>query len=166
MANILQHEILTEFVYPFLLVFFIIFAILEKTKTFGDDKKQLNAFVAFVIGLIFVGAVSPKGFVNNLVLFLAVAAVVILVILMLWGFSTGSKISGEGVPAGLKWAFGIIIVIAVAIAMFLITGVWDTVIDSLFRSNWSSDVWSNVIFVFIIAGALAAVLAVGKSGGK
>ena len=50
--NILQHETLTSFVYPFLLIFFIVFAILEKTKIFGEEKKQVNAFVAFVIGLI------------------------------------------------------------------------------------------------------------------
>ena len=70
--NILQHEILTDFVYPFLLVFFIIFALLEKTKIFGTDKKQLNALVAFVIGLIFVAAVDPKLIVGDLILFLTI----------------------------------------------------------------------------------------------
>ena len=33
--TILQHPVLTSFVYPFLIVFFIVFAVLEKTKLFG-----------------------------------------------------------------------------------------------------------------------------------
>ncbi len=162
MVNILQSDVMIDFVYPFLLIFFIIFAILEKTKTFGDDKKQLNALIGAVVGLIFVSAVSPKDFVNDLVLFLAVAAVVVLIVLMLLGFSTGSKISGEGVPLGLKWALGIIFIIAITIALFLITGVWDTFTDTIFRSNWSNDVWSNIIFIVIIAAALTAVIVTTK----
>jgi len=158
MANILQSEVLINFVYPFLLIFFIVFAILEKTKTFGEGKAQLNAFIGVVIGLIFVGAVSPKDYVNQLVLFLAVALVVIFVVLMMWGFSTGSDLSKGTDNKGLKWALGLIFVLAVVIALFLITGVWDTVIETLFKSNWSSDVWTNVIFIVIIAAALAAVL--------
>src|SRR3989344_6435799 len=95
--NILQHEALTDFVYPFLLVFFIVFAILEKTKVLGSEKKQINAFVAFVIGLIFVAAVNPKIIVTDLVLFLSVALVIVFVVLLLWGFVSGSEAKfGEG----------------------------------------------------------------------
>ena len=41
--TLLQHPVLTNFVYPFLIVFFIVFAILEKTKLFGEEKKQLKS---------------------------------------------------------------------------------------------------------------------------
>lgn len=163
MTNILQHEILVEFVYPFLLVFFIVFAVLEKTKIFGQDKKQLNALLSFVIGLIFVGAVSPKLFVENLILFLAVAIVVVFVILILWGFVTGGEAKFES--KSLKIIAGIIIVIAVIVALFLITGVWDKVVDVLFKSNWSEDVWTNIVFIVVIAAALAAVILGGKAAG-
>ena len=81
--NILQSDILTKFVYPFLLVFFIIFGVLQKTKLLGSDNKQLNAFVSFVIGLIFVSAVYPKLIVSNLVLFLSVAIVIVFVLISL-----------------------------------------------------------------------------------
>ena len=67
--TILQSTIVSKFILPFLLVFFIVFAILEKTKLLGDGQKQLNALLAFVIGLIFTGAVFPKEVVGNLVLF-------------------------------------------------------------------------------------------------
>ena len=42
MANLLQHPVMTDFVYPFLLVFFILFAILEKTKIFGEKAKEVK----------------------------------------------------------------------------------------------------------------------------
>ena len=83
MATILQNSLLTDFLYPFLLIFFICFAVLEKAKVFGDDKKQLNAMVALVVGLIFVGAVFPKIIVANMVLFMTVGLVIIFVGLML-----------------------------------------------------------------------------------
>ncbi len=160
--NILQSEVLTSFVYPFLLVFFIVFAVLEKTKVFGGDKKQINALTAFIIGLIFVAAVDPKLIVSNLILFLSVALVVVFVVLVLWSFASGEE--GFKLEATwLKWVVGFIIIAAVVIAMFLITGVWDTVVDTVFRSDWSSDLWTNVIFIVIIAVALALMMKKVKS---
>ena len=76
-------------VFSFILVYAMIFAILQKTKIFGDDRKQLNALLSFVIGLIFVGVAYPTEIVNNLVIFLAVAVVVMFVVLILWGFVSG-----------------------------------------------------------------------------
>ena len=161
--NILQHEALTDFVYPFLLVFFIIFAILEKTKVLGENR-QVNAFVAFVIGLIFVAAVNPKLIVTNLILFLAVAVVIVLVVMLVWGFLVGEEAKFSG-PKGLKWVVAVIVIIAVVIYLFMSEGISDEVYEWLFKSDWSNDVWTNIIFVVIIAVALAVVLAGAKSKG-
>ncbi|MBM3199831.1 hypothetical protein FJZ53_02750, partial [Candidatus Woesearchaeota archaeon] len=59
-------EFLKEFgffdvVLPFLLVFTIVFAVLEKTKIFGggkESKKNINAMIAFVFALFFVSATN------------------------------------------------------------------------------------------------------------
>jgi len=160
--TILQSEILTKFVYPFLLVFFIVFAVLEKTKVLGDDKKQLNALVAFIIGLIFVGAVFPKIVVGNLILFLTVALVVMFVVLLLWGFIAGDIKEGFKIPSGLKIALMIIVGIAVIIAVFWALGVGSNFFDFLFRSSWSDSLWTNLLFVIVIAAALAVVLGSAK----
>ena len=45
---------LTDILLPFLLVFVIIFAILQKTKILGEDKKNLSVVVALVVGLLVV----------------------------------------------------------------------------------------------------------------
>ncbi|MCK5624551.1 hypothetical protein KAI04_01795 [Candidatus Pacearchaeota archaeon] len=159
--TILQSEILTKFVYPFLLIFFIVFAVLEKTKVLGDDQKQLNALVAFVIGLIFVGAVFPKLVVANMILFLTVALIVVFVVLLLWGFvSSGDK--GLELSKGLKTFLFIVLGIAVVIAVFWATGVGGGFFDLLFSSNWSNAFWTNFLFIVVIAAALALVLRSSK----
>lgn len=165
-VTFLQSPLLTNFVYPFLLIFFILFAVLEKSKLFGDKKTQVNALISFIISFIFVSAVFPKEMASNLMLFLSIALVVIFVVLVLWGFimgENGLKIF-ENSPKGLKWAIGIFILIAVIFAVLWAGGV-DTsgFFDNLFNSSWSSKFWNNVVFIVLVAVALAVMIATGKS---
>ena len=155
--TILQHWIIANFILPFLLIFLIVFGILEKTKVFGDTNKQLNAFIAFVIGLIFVGAVSPKLVVGNLILFFTVSIVVLFVALLLWGFVSGddAKII---VASTLRGIVGGLIVISVIIALLFATGFENTAFDSLFRQPWSQTLWTNVAFIAVIIVALVLVI--------
>ena len=46
----LQSSGFYEFALPFLLVFTIVFAILEKTKLFGGGKKNINLIIGIVVG--------------------------------------------------------------------------------------------------------------------
>ena len=157
--TILQNWIVADYLLPFLLVFFILFAVLEKISIFGKDKKQLNALVSFVISLIFVTAVSPKIFVGNLVLFLTVAIVILFVGLLLWGFVYGeAKIKGKFVTA----ATAVIIFVVVLIAVLIITGVDEGIFNFLFAQSWSKSFWTNASFLIIIAAALAFAIKKGK----
>ena len=162
MTTILQSSLLTDFLYPFLLVFFILFAVLEKTNIFGSGKKQLNAVISLVVGLIFVGAVFPKIITENMVLFMSVGLVIIFVGLVLWGF-----ITGETPKPGTKWTkfYAIILGIALVIAILWATGIGGGVFNGiqaifafLFDSSWSGTFWTNVLFVGLIAIAVAVVL--------
>jgi len=156
--TILQHWIFTQFVLPFLLVFFILFAILEKTKIFSEENKQINALVSFIISLIFVGAVFPKLVVENLILFLTVAIIIVFIVLLLWGFLVGGEAKVEN--KYVKIAGGIVIVLAVIIAVIWATGVnLPPVFDFLFRSDWSNTFWTNFLFIIVIAIALALIVA-------
>lgn len=158
--TILQHWVLTKFAYPFLLMFFVVFAILEKTKVFGENK-QTNALVAFIIGLIFISAVYPKLVVSNLILFLTVAIIVVFVGLVLWGFIVGgeAKIGGKGI----KITAGIAVVVGVIFALLWATGVGFGVFDFLFYQSWSKGFWTNFLFIAVVAAALALVLRKSKS---
>ncbi len=159
-TTILQHWLFTKFAFPFLLVFFILFAILEKTKIFGEDKKQLNALLSFVVSLIFVGAVFPKLVVENLILFLTVAIVIVFVGLLLWGFIIGgdAKISNDAV----KWVFGVVLVLILIGAVLWATGVSGTVFNFFTGGILGKSFWTNLIFIIVIAAALAVVLKAGK----
>lgn len=151
-----QNIIFTKFVLPFLLIFFIVFAILEKTKVFGEDNKQTNALIAFVIGLIFVGVAFPKEVVENLILFLTVALVVLFVVLVLWGFVSGKELKIES--TGLRWTIGIAIVVSVVIAVLWATGIQGGAFDLLFGQSWSGTFWTNLLFVVLVGAALALIL--------
>lgn len=160
----LQSPILTKFVYPFLLIFFIVFAILEKTKIFGEGQKQINALISFVIGFIFVSAIFPKEMVGNLILFLTIAIVVVFIVLVLWGFITGEEgLKFSGMSKGLKWTIGIVILIGVTIAVLWAAGVnTGGFLNTLFHSSWSSTFWTDFVFILLVAAALAVVLNSGK----
>lgn len=161
--TIFQHWIFTRFAFPFLLIFFIVFAVLEKTKILGEDKKQLNAIIAFVIGLIFVGVAYPTEVVGNLILFLSVALVVMFVALLLWGFVAGDIKEGFKPAGWMKIVLGILISIAVIIAVLWAAGLHNKVIDMLFRQGWSSTFWTNILFVVVVAVALTLILIKRKS---
>jgi hypothetical protein len=160
-TTILQHWLFTNFAFPFLLIFFIVFAILEKTKIFGEDKKQLNALLSFVVGLVFVSAVFPKIMVNNLILFLTVAIVISFIGLLLWGFLIGgdAKIQSTGV----KWGFGIVLVLFLIGAVLWAAGWQDEVFDFLTGDSIGGSFWTNLVFIIVIAIALTIALKVGKS---
>lgn len=156
--TILQHPILTGFVYPFLLVFFIVFAVLEKTRLFGEDRRQLNALLAFVIGLVFISAVSPKLIVSNMILFLSVALVIMFVILLLWGFLFASSDKGFELTKGMKGGLAIVFGIAIIVAIFWATGATSGVFDALFNQSWSEAFWTNLIFIILIGLAIALII--------
>lgn len=158
--TILQHWIVTKFALPFLLVFFILFGILEKTEIFGKGNKQLNAMIAFVIGLIFVGAVFPKLVVENMILFLTVAIVILFVALLLWGFVSGEEAK---VPKPVKPLAGVVVVIAVAVAVLWALGIEGSIFDFLFRQSWSGEFWTNLAFVAVVIIALVAIVKTKKS---
>lgn len=167
--TILQSTIVSKFVLPFLLVFFIVFAILEKTKLLGDGQKQLNALIAFVIGLIFTGAIFPKEVVGNLILFLTVAIVVVFVALLIWGFVSGGKEIALSAStkkiAGFATVFAVFAAVlwAVGVKLAGVGGFIGTVIDFLFYQSWSSAFWTNALFIVVIAAALAFMMFKGKS---
>jgi hypothetical protein len=162
MGTFLQAPLFTDFLYPFLLIFFIVFAILEKTAILGKDKKQINAMVSLVIGLIFVSVIFPKVVITNLTLFLSLALIVVFVATVLWGFLTGEGSlavdGGKKFHKVLMWIFIIGLVLGIIWAFGVLSGFTiglQKVFSFLFASSWSGGFWMNLIFVFLIVVAIA-----------
>ena len=145
--TIFQTWLFRDYILPFLLMFAIIFAVLEKTKILGEDKKQVNAIVAFVIGMIFVSVLFPKEVVGNLILFLTIAIIVVFIFLLLYGFVVTDKKEGFKVENWMKWTFGILIGIALIVAVIWATGDVFGIIDFLFQQPSTGGFWTNVVFV-------------------
>ncbi len=168
--TIVQSDFAVRFIYPFFLIFFVLFAILEKTNIFGDDKKQINALVSLIVSFIFIAAVSPKMIVGNLVLFLSVGLIIMFVILLLWGFVSGSELKAGifGTNKVLPWIVGVIIVLGVFVVVSISAGIdFGGILGVIFHSSWSESLWSNILFIVLIAVAIAVAIksSKGTSGG-
>lgn len=164
---ILQNSIFTTIILPFLLVFLVAFAILERTKLFGQNRATLNAMVSFVLGLIVVAAFNYSSVINNLVLFLSIGLVIIFVTLLLWGFVSGEESGIDFKSKGpLKILLFIALIIAIVLGVFWAFGVPltgnNSVVSFLFDQAWSQPFWTNLIFIVIIALVLAIVLGMGR----
>ncbi len=151
-----------ELILPFLLVFTLIFAILEKSKLLGDDKKQVNAIISLVIGLILVAFPFARNIVVYLIPFLAVCIVILFVFMLLFGFIFATK-DGSVFGKGLKITFGVLFGLAVLVAVSWVTGGWDLIYSFVMERNMGQTILINLFILAIIGGAIAVVM---SSGGK
>jgi len=160
--SIFSNPLFIEYILPFLLVFTLVFAILDKTKLLGEGKKQINAITSLVIGLILIGFPFARGIIVQLIPFLVVCLVILFVFMLLYGFISGKK-EGDVLNKGLKITLGIIFGLAVIVAVLWITGSWDFIFNYVVEGEYAGKIWMNVLLIAMIGGALAIVL---SSGGK
>jgi hypothetical protein len=149
--------IFLSYILPFALIFTLVFAILQKTKLLGDDKKSIDAIIGLIVGLILIAFGPARDIVVKLQVFLAVFVAILLVFMILYGFVSGKK-DGDVLAKGWKYAFYAIITISLAIALIVITGYWGFVQDLLFSSTTGSMIWINGLIIVVIVGAIIAVL--------
>lgn len=152
----LIHPYFLDYVLPFVLVFTLIFALLQKIQLLGEEKKQVDALVGLVTGLILIAFPAARGIVVLLMPFLAVSAVLLLTFMLLYGFIMGKK-DGDVLDRGWKITFGGILFLALIVFFLMITGYWDVVYYFFFGPNYGV-VWANIVLIIAIAGAVVAVL--------
>ena len=142
----------------FVLVFTIVFGILQKSQVFGAGKKQIDALVALAIGLIVLSVAYATDLIHNLIPFLAVSLVIILVFMILIGSFHSDKLD---LPGWAKIVLGIIVFISVIIAVLYFTGAWDY-LYSLFTDGDKTSIWGNIVIIIFVVGAILAVVLRGK----
>ncbi len=103
-----------DFLLPFLLVFTIIFAILEKTRLMGTDQNQkpktnINTILALIIGLIVVVQTPIIQVMNNYLSKMALFIVIILIFLLVLGIF-GANVEG-GITGGVTGFFVLVVAI-------------------------------------------------------
>jgi hypothetical protein len=160
--SVLLEPIFVNYILPFLLMFTLVFAILEKSKILGEGKKQINAIISLVIGLLLIAFPFARDTVVKLMPFLAVVLVVLFVFMLLWGFISEKK-EGEVLNKGLRITLGIIVSLAIIVAVLWVTGAWDVIYDTTVKGSSAGKIWINVLLVAIIGGAIAVVLSTTKN---
>ncbi len=159
--TIFSSPVFVDVILPFLLVFTLVFAILDKTKLLGEGKRQINAIVSLVIGIILIGFPFARDIIVRLVPFLVVSLVILFIFMLLYGFVSGGK-EGVVLNKGLKITLGIIVGLAVIVAVLWITGSWTLI--HTFLGDYADEVWVNVLLFVIIGGAIAFVLSAKDKG--
>lgn len=160
--TIFSNALFTDIILPFLLVFTLIFAILDKSKMLGEGKRQINAIISLVIGLIFIAFPFARDIVVRLIPFLAVSVVILFVFMLIMGFILAKK-EGDMLNKGLKIALGIIFGLAVLVAVLWFTGGWDLIYSFVMERDLGQTILINLFILAIVGGAIAVVL---SSGGK
>lgn len=152
----LQHPFVIELLLPFVLVFTIVFAILQKSELFGKGKKQIDVLVALVIGLLFIAVKSAVGIILDLIPLIAVALVIVLVLMLLVGSVAKEGDFEKAFPAWLRTSLIIGAIIFVAIAVLWTTGLWSWAKE--YFSTDGSTIFVNGLILIIIGAAIAVVM--------
>ncbi len=147
-----------DIVLPFILVFTIVFAILEKTKILGLDeidhkkytKKNINAMVAFIIAFLVIASTQLVAVINqvmaNIVLLLLLA---ISFLLLVGVFFEDKEFSLKDYPGWIKF-FMFVMFIGIVL-IFLHSLDWLKYIFALFV-YWDATWAAGILFLIVIIG--------------
>lgn len=160
---------LMDIILPFLLIFTVIFAVLEKSKIFGENKKNIHTVLAIIIGLVVViphtvGGYNQIGFdpvdiMNGALPAIAVVVIAVLMLLILIGVWGGRATWTTGSLATWIFILSLIVVIwAFGAAAGKLPG-WDWI-----QSNLGEEVVSFVIIILVFALIIAFIT--GRDEGK
>ncbi|MFH0936379.1 MAG: hypothetical protein V1815_01715 [Candidatus Woesearchaeota archaeon] len=135
---------------PFVLIFTISFAVLQKAKILGD-KKNINAVVALVIGLLLVQNQNIVNIINTFLPNISLVLVVILMFLLVVGIFVG----GEK-----RWDTGGWYVAAIIISIIFVG--WSffasSVSDRWNLPYWLTNIDSQTISVIIFIAIFLIVI--------
>ncbi len=156
--TIFTNPVFVETILPFLLMFTVVFAILQKTKIFGEGKKQIDAIVSLVIALLFISFGRATDIVVEMIPILGIALMVILIFMILIGsmYKEGEFKVHKYLMIGIGIAIGVL-VLGTALVL---TGGLDFIIGFIYGDN--TGLLINGILVVVIIGAIAAVVWGGK----
>ena len=167
-----------DVILPFLLVFTIVFAILEKTKVFGTEKvgeqdlskKNLNSMAAFVIAFITIASSKIVAVITKVS-----SHVVVLLLLSVFFLLLVGSFFKEGEPTFLegKWKYLFMLIMFIGIVLIFLNAIendngeswlswgWDQV-----TNNWSSNAVASIILLVVIIAFMVYVVRGPESSSK
>ncbi|HLC74498.1 MAG TPA: hypothetical protein VJH88_01435 [Candidatus Nanoarchaeia archaeon] len=148
-----------DVVLPFLLVFTIIFAILEKTRILGVDevdgkqwpKKNLNAVVAFVIAFLVIASTTLVQVINQTLAHVVLLVILIISFLMLVGIFWGTKEATLADHPNWMKFFMVIIFIGIVAILLNALGWLETIFGIILLTPDTDWAATAVLLVLVIA---------------
>ncbi|MBS3117210.1 hypothetical protein J4421_06465 [Candidatus Woesearchaeota archaeon] len=144
-----------DIILPFLLVFTLMFAILEKTKILGIEKigekeyskKNLDAMIAFVIAFLVIASTQLVRIINEVMANVVLLIVLAISFLLLVGvFYTDKQFSLEGS----KWVTFFSVVMFLGIVLIFLNALgWLRPIFRIF-TNIQAEWASSIVFIIVI----------------
>ncbi len=162
-----------DVILPFILVYAIIFAILQKSKIFeggsSDAKlaRSVNAIVALVFGLFIVAAYNIVTIFQDLIVKTVLVVIFLLCLLIVLGFVFGDEYKNlfTEKPA-IKYALAAILFLVVfGILMFLL-GVFEYLSNWWGGSTFDSDLIVTILVIIGIIGVMVWITRGGSSENK
>ncbi len=152
---------LYDVVLPFLLVFTLVFAILEKTRVLGTEeidgttypRRNLNSMMAFVIAFFVIASAELVEIITKVSSWVVLLLLASVLFLMMVG--SFLKPSEEGIFLEGAWQTMFMIIMFVSLVLIYLHAVgWLELILDYVRSNWQSNLVATAIMLLIIFGAL------------
>lgn len=156
-----------DVVLPFLLVFTIFFAILEKTKVFGTEgkdkepRKNVNAMVAFTVAFFVIAAKEAVNFIQVSLPHVAMILLVIICFMLLAGSFMGDEGFSLEKHSGLKIFLIVVILIGIILVSLNALGWLEAPLEFI-MDNWDTPVISTFIFLAVIVLVVWVVVGGGK----
>ncbi len=152
---------LTDILLPFLLIFVIVFAILQKTKVLGEERKNLSIIVALVVGLLVViphatGRFPPNAdpvvIINDALPQLSIVLVAVIFLLVLIGaFGQDYVFLGVTMPGWITLLSLVVIVIIFGGAAGWWSGQFGNSLERIFGTEAIAVAIMLLVFGIVIA---------------
>ena len=151
-----------DIILPLLLIFTIVFAVLDRTQIFGKNKKSINAIVALSIAFFTIQNVAVTSFFKIIFSQVAFGIAILIAVVLLTALVLGRK--GTHV-----WRM-IIMVVGFLIFIWIFSRAADEYQSyygvyafGAFTSDWWAANASWIILIVVVAIVVIAVAASGKS---
>jgi hypothetical protein len=160
-----------DVILPWLLVFTITFALLEKTKVLGMDdidgtkvtKKNLNAMVALVTGFVIVASSELVSIINTVL-----ANVVLLLLLsVLFLLLVGSFGKDEEAELDEDWKKALTGLMFIGILIIFIHALgWLDDLYGLFTQGIDGTIVASIVLILVLVGGMAWIVGSNGNGNK
>lgn len=132
-----------DVILPFLLVFTLLFALMEKVKLFGEKRRNIHVIVALIAAAFVVAQPDVVYLIRG---FIPSVSMWILIILM------GLLVMGMfGLTGDTKWSWGIAVIIAVVVILWSLSAATNAYYWPFYNLLTEQDIaWLIAIGVFIL----------------